>query len=403
MNGHEVAIHNYCIGLHEKYGYKIDAYIFDKKNNVEKAPKPYYLNYVYDSVEIGAIKKISNLIFKSFLSKDKMPLQCALFFSKKNKIKIKKIVKQNDYDAIFVDMIRLAPYYDAICDSDCKKIFYMEDILSKRYKRQIQALNSSTNIVGYYHKNLPALLQKMLSSMFIKKQVLKLEISRTEKAEEYYSKLYDKVVFVSKIETEEFNKHYGTDKAVTVSLGVDFKYFSQNLNIKKIPNKAVFIGNIETPSNADSIRMIAKDILPLCKSLKSFMCIGNCPNEMEAEFEGIEKISFTGKVDDLRPYAEEGMVFLAPLAYGTGIKTKILEAMAMGLPVVTNSIGAEGIWAENGKYWIVSDDPKEIAMHVDELMNSQQKCNEIGQNAKKFIEENFQWDIIFEQFKMLGL
>lgn len=403
MNGHEVAIYNYCIGLHEKYGYEIDTYIFDQKSNIEKAPKPNFLNDVFISANIGDIKKISNLISKSFLSREKLPLQCSLFYSKNNEQRIRELVQKNKYYAVFVDMIRLAPYYDSICGSECKKVFYMEDVLSKRYKRQIKAMDSNTNVAGAYHKKLPVFIQKILSSVFIKKLVLKLEIKRTEKAEKYYSELYDKVVFVSEIETEEFNRKYSTDKAVTVSLGVDYGYYSQNLNVSKISNRAVFVGNIATPANADSIRMIVKDILPLCKSLKSFVCIGKCPEEIIDEFKGAEKISFTGMVDDLRPYAEEGTVFLAPLAYGTGIKTKILEAMAMGLPVVTNSIGAEGIWAENGKHWIVSDDPKVIAQTVDELMDSQDKCDEIGENAKSFIQENFQWDIIFEQFKKLGL
>lgn len=60
--------------------------------------------------------------------------------------------------------------------------------------------------------------------------------------------------------------------------------------------------------------------------------------------------------------------------------------------------------SENKCYnWIVSDEPNDIAKHVDELMDSQKKCDELGQNAKKFIEDNFQWDIIFEQFKKLEL
>ena len=403
LNGHEIAIYNYCIGLHKEYSYDVDAYIFDQNSNKNIAPKPDFLNDVFFSVNIETLNKICNLIFRSFLSREKLPLQSALFISRKNSERIRTLVKKNAYDAVFVDMIRLAPYYESICDSKCKKIFYMEDVLSKRYKRQLKAMNSNTNVAGIYYKRLPVFIQQMLSSVLIKKLVLKLEIKRTERAEKRYFELYDKVVFVSEIETEEFNKKYCTDKAVTVSLGVDHGYYSQDLNVKKISGRAVFVGNFATPANADSIRMIAKDILPLCKNLKSFVCVGKCPEEIIDEFKDIEKINFTGMVEDLRPYVEEGTVFLAPLAYGTGIKTKILEAMSMGLPVITNSIGAEGIWAENGSHWIVSDNPEEIAQHVDELMDSQEKCDEIGRNAKKFIEENFQWDIIFKQFKKLGL
>ena len=401
VGGHETEMYHYCRGLHEKYGYEVDIYAFGKEESTSK--KPDFIDQVVLASNIGRIEKIKNIVFKSFISSQKWPLQCALYFSDDNCKKILCLIENNNYDAIIVDMIRLAPYYIALNEVSCKKILDIDDMLSKRYERQLNSLSEKTNIAGNYYQNLPSVIQIILKSKLIKKAVLRVEIPRMRNAERFYSELYDKVVFVSEIETEEFNKKFGTDKAVTVSLGVDYRYYSQDLNIKKIANRTVFVGNIGTPANADSIRMIVKDILPLCKKLKSFVCIGKCPDEVIDEFKGIEKISFTGMVDDLRPCTEEGMIFLAPLAYGTGIKTKILEAMAMGLPVITNSIGAEGIWAENGKHWIVSDDPREIAMYVDELMESQERCEELGQNAKKFIEENFQWDIIFEQFKKLGL
>ena len=401
VDGHKVEMYHYCRGLHEKYGYDIDVYAFDNRDSLTEPPE--FINKVELALNIGQLEKIKNIVFKSFFSSLKWPLQCSLYFSKNNVNKISSIITENNYDVVIVDMIRLAPYYSAFENLSCKKILDIDDMLSKRYSRQLNSLSLKTNIAGNYHHKLPGLIQRVLKSKAIKRFVLKTEIPRMKKAEKYYSELYDKVIFVSEIETEEFNKNNNSDKAVTVSLGVDFKYYSENLNVKKKPNTAVFIGNFVTPANADSVRMIAKDILPLCKNVKSFICIGNCPDELVEEFKNNEKIQFTGKVDDLRPYVEEGIVFLAPLAYGTGIKTKILEAMAMGLPVVTNSIGAEGIWVENGKHWIVSDDPEEIANSVDELMNSQAECDEMGQNAKKFIEENFQWDIIFEQFKKLGL
>mgnify|MGYP002240203480 CR=1 FL=1 len=65
-----------------------------------------------------------------------------------------------------------------------------------------------------------------------------------------------------------------------------------------------------------------------------------------------EHVTFTGRVEDVRDYLEECSVFVCPMTFGSGIKTKNLEAMAMGLPVVTTSIGAENINAQNGRDWI---------------------------------------------------
>lgn len=401
MGGHEVEMYHYCRGLHDLYGYSIDVYAFDSEDKLVGVEKPVFLSNVYISRPINTATKISNLFFKSLFQS--WPLQNSLYYSEKNANRIEELVKSKDYDVVMVDMIRLAPYYKAFKVDSCKKILDIDDTLSKRYKRQLNAISDKTNIAGQYHNRLPSVIKKIISSTFIKRCVLKFEIPRMEKAERYYAELYDKAIFVSQLETEEFNRKYNTDKAVTVSLGVDFQYFSEELNVKKIPGYATFVGNMATPANADSVRYIVNEVLPKCKILTKFVCVGNCPKELEMEFSGNEKLEFTGKVDDLRTYVESGMVFLAPIAYGTGIKTKILEAMAMGMPVITNLIGAEGIHAVHEEHWYVSDNATKIAEYVDDLLESQQKCATMGRAAQGFVKDYFQWDIIFKQFDKLGM
>lgn len=403
MGGHEVEVFHYCRGLHEKYGYEIDVYAFDEAHKVKNQKTPSFLNDIYFSDRISINTKVYNVILKSFLSKEKWPIQNALYYSKKNALNITELVNKKEYDVIIVDMIRLATYYPAISEFKCKKILDIDDTLSKRYKRQLKAITSKTSIAGQYNKKLPRVVQKIIQSSLVKKVVLKMEIPRMEMAEKKYSELFDRVIFVSPIETNEFNKKYRTNKAVTVSLGVDYPFFSEKLPVKKDDGKVTFVGNMETPANADSVRYIIDQVLPNSRMIKNIVFVGKCPESLREEYEKNEKVFFTGKVDDLRMYVEGGMVFLAPIAYGTGIKTKILEAMAMGMPVVTNSIGAEGIPGVNGKHWYVSNDSKEIAHFVDDLLMSQDMCDEIGKNAQKFVEATYQWDIIFEQFKELGL
>lgn len=403
MGGHEVEVFHYCRGLHEKFGYKIDVFAFDDIKKTENKEKPPFLNDVYYSDRITALTKLHNILCKSFVAKEKWPIQNSLYYSKKNANNIKELIKEKDYDVIIVDMIRLATYYSAISNFECKKILDIDDTLSKRYKRQLHALTSKTSIAGQYNEKLPLFIQKILQSPAVKKLVLKIEIPRMELAEKRYADLFDRVIFVSPIETDEFNKKYQTNKAVTVSLGVDYPYFSKEIPVNKDKGRVSFVGNMATPANADSVRYIINQVLPHSKNISSIVFVGNCPDSLREEYCNNNKVIFTGKVDDLRIYVEEGMVFLAPIAYGTGIKTKILEAMAMGMPVVTNSIGAEGINGINGQHWFVSDDPIEIARYTDELLTSKHMCDEMGSKARKFVENFYQWDIIFEQFRELGL
>lgn len=403
MGGHEVELFHYCRGLHEKFGYEIDVFVFDDEKKITNQTIPFFLNDIYFEKRIGYATKVWNIIWKSILSKEKWPIQNSLYYSSENASRIVKLMKKNNYDVVIVDMIRLATYYSAISSFRCKKILDIDDTLSKRYKRQMNVITSKTSIAGQYNEKLPVFIQRILQSTTVKKVILKIEIPRMELAEKRYADLFERVIFVSPIETDEFNKKYKTNRAVTVGLGVDYQYFSEKLLVNKNKGKVTFVGNMATPANADSVRYIINQVLPRSKNIDSLVCVGNCPDSLRKEYCKNNKVFFTGKVDDLRTYVEESMVFLAPIAYGTGIKTKILEAMAMGMPVVTNSIGAEGIPGINGQHWYVSDDSAEIARYTDELLMSQQKCDEIGLRARKFVESTYQWDIIFEQFKELDL
>lgn len=134
--------------------------------------------------------------------------------------------------------------------------------------------------------------------------------------------------------------------------------------------------------------------MPKLDGQTKLIAVGKAPNDVIKKYQ-TDRIEFTGAVDDLRPYIKQSNVFLAPIAYGSGIKTKILEAMAMGVPVVTNSIGAEGISAKNGIDFFVTDDFSEMAKIVSALIQDKEKAKQIGQSGASYVKEHHQWkDII---------
>jgi glycosyltransferase involved in cell wall biosynthesis len=131
--------------------------------------------------------------------------------------------------------------------------------------------------------------------------------------------------------------------------------------------------------------------------------IGRCPDSIKQKYESLKEVRFAGFVDDFKKALRENTVFLAPIAYGTGIKTKIVEAMALGLPVVTNSIGAEGLAVENGYHMFVEDDYQKLAGIFDRLHTDEILRKSIGHNARRLIKENYRWDKLWEGFGELGL
>ena len=112
-------------------------------------------------------------------------------------------------------------------------------------------------------------------------------------------------------------------------------------------------------------------------------------------------VHFTGRVDDVRDYLEKCKVFVCPMTFGSGVKTKNLEAMSMGIPVVTTSIGAENIDAENEKEWIIEDTPNEFSKAVIKLLNDEKLREEMGLNSSAFINKSYTWNVTKAKFAEL--
>lgn len=398
-SGRKLSLYHYCRGLHEKYGYDIYIYTFlegDQDFVAAVKSKPSFIKKLFCASDIGMADKAKNLVFKSLFSK-KWPLQCSLYFNESNLARIKKLCDKIKFDVAMVDMIRLAPYITAI-ENIPIKILDMDDMLSKRYECEIST-NSDPNFIGQYSKKTSKIIKSLLP--YVKKFVLNAEIKRLKFSEKYYSQLYNKIIFVSDIEATEMNKILKEDKCIAVTTGVDYKYFSEDIETCKKKNSISFIGNFEYPPNVDSLRLIVNSILPHIKKEIRFFAVGKVNQEVIDEFK--DKVVFLGMVDDIRKIIKSTNLFVSPIAYGSGIKTKILEAMAMGVPVITNSVGAEGIKIVNDENAIISDDMIFFATEIDRLLDDPSECKRLSENAKLLIEKEYQWEHIWNEFQMCGI
>ena len=160
-----------------------------------------------------------------------------------------------------------------------------------------------------------------------------------------------------------------------------------------------YVGNLKVAANVDTLHWIISDILPKIHHNVKFMVIGKCPDDIKEKYKGNNHVIFTGRVDNLVEYIRKSQIFLSPILYGTGIKTKILEAMSMGVPVVTNDVGAEGIAADDGKEFWVRNDSIAIAEQVDYLLEHYDVALRVAEAGKKLVEDKYEWNRIWEGFQ----
>ena len=400
-SGRKVSLYYYCKGLHDVYGYEIYLYSFLESGQTVDltAARPEFIREICLAKPISKGTKLTNVLFRSGF--DGWPFQNFLYYSTENVRALREYAAAIGPDLVIVDMIRLAPYFNAIKALSCKKILDLDDLLSVRYFRQAQWKGTAGQIFGTYSSELSQREQKIAESGAIKRLILRSEGRRVRRAECKYGKRYDRVVFVSDKETAVFNRTVPGNKAVTVRLGVDYAFYASGLPVQKERGAIGFLGNFKVAANVDSLELIARKILPGLSFPYKLYVVGVVPEEIKSVYADDPGIVFCGHVEDPRVVLGKCELFLSPIAYGTGIKTKILEAMAMGLPVITNSVGAEGIDGVNGEHFVVEDDVTRMRTAVETLMADRCLAEKIARNAQRLIEERYSWDKIYRSFQQI--
>ncbi len=151
----------------------------------------------------------------------------------------------------------------------------------------------------------------------------------------------------------------------------------------------VFFGAMKRQENHLSAVWFIENVMPLLKDTDVvFQVIGGGPSEELKSYES-DRVKILGFVDDVSPYFKEALCMAAPLVLGAGIKVKVLEGMSSGMPVLTNKLGIEGIYAENGEHYMHCETPEEYAQAIKELINNREKAEKISNNAKEFIRKKF--------------
>jgi O-antigen biosynthesis protein len=158
----------------------------------------------------------------------------------------------------------------------------------------------------------------------------------------------------------------------------------------------LFIGNLAHRPNEDAVLFFMREVYPLVRqSLGNVRLdiIGDNPSPAIAAHNS-DEVRILGYVPDVEPYLSSARVFIAPLRFGAGIKGKVGEAMAHGIPVVTSSIGAEGFGLTPGLDVMIGDDPTSFATAIFELYSQKDLWQRVALNSRLRIEQHFTPEVV---------
>ena len=225
----------------------------------------------------------------------------------------------------------------------------------------------------------------------------------TRTAEKKLLAAFDASIVVSDKEYHAMKMLCPEARCITVPNGVDIDFF-EPLAIREEWPSLVFVGYMSSHPNVDAITYFHSQVYDTLKqrfpNLKVFVVGQNPPPAVRALAKD-PSICVTGFVEDVRPYVARASVVIAPFVSGMGIKNKVLEAMAMGKPVVTTSIGVRGINATHGDHLCIADSPLEFADQVEALLLDKPKRRRIGHQAREFVMKHHSWARVTDKIETI--
>jgi len=204
----------------------------------------------------------------------------------------------------------------------------------------------------------------------------------------------DENVLCTPLEQEIFRQRIPGVPSMVLSNGVDLEAFRPAPDAAE-PDHLVFTGVMDYHPNVDACVWFAEEILPLVRERRPdvrFSIVGSHPAPEVRRLGRLPGVTVTGSVPETRDWLRRAMVAVAPLRIARGIQNKVLEAMAMGLPVVGTTSATQGVAGRSGRDYRVADDPRAFADAVVRLLAEPAAARELGRRARAFVEERYSWE-----------
>lgn len=212
---------------------------------------------------------------------------------------------------------------------------------------------------------------------------------------------YDRTVVIAQPDKDCLLSIQPQLKIDVIPNGIDLDTFQLQDGTRE-PYTLLFVGNYEYPPNLDAVKLLVEQILPQVRQQipeAKLKLVGNKPPDWMKNLAN-DYIEVTGRVPDVKPYLAEATVFVCPLRIGAGLKNKVLEALAMGIPVVATPLSVDGIRVNHRESaWIADVD--QIVHGVLQVMRESSLQQTLSKNGRALIEAEYSWAHTASQYEAL--
>jgi len=308
-----------------------------------------------------------------------MPLSVSRYQSDGMRRQVETLQRSEKFDAIVCDF--LFPAVNMPDLSAC--VLFQHNVEAMIWKRHAET-QSSTLLRAYFGGQFDRMLR------------YEGEVCRAVKS----------IIAVSDVDTAAMRENYGVSRIAAVPTGVAVDYFAPEERPGPTTD-LVFLGSMDWMPNIDGVQWFVNEILPLIRKKRpecSLAIVGRTPDAAIRQLARQDnRIQVTGTVPDVRPYLWGSAVSIVPLRIGGGTRLKIYEAMAAKIPVVSTTIGAEGLDVRNGENILIADSPAEFADHCLSLLEDESERRRVADTAFEMIASRYSWEVVSREFEKLLL
>jgi polysaccharide biosynthesis protein PslH len=308
-----------------------------------------------------------------------IPYNFDKYYSRKLRDFLVEFLRKNHVDVVHVDHAHLAWVVDVIRPLTDAKVVLREH-------------NFELKIMRRYYQGQKNLALKLFAYWQYRKML---------RYEPYMCSKYDCCVMISSKDEAELLKLSPNAKTTIIPVGVDEELLKTQSSKKELRSLS-HIGSLEWVPNRDGLTWFVKEVFPYIiqsvPDIKLYL-IGKYTEDYKVPAEFKNNIIPLGFVRNAFDKILETQLTIIPLHVGGGIRVKIFELMAIGQPILSTSVGKEGIEIENGEHIFIEDDAQKFAERVIYCINNQETLQKITGNAKRLVREKYSWVTIAKSFE----
>ena len=300
---------------------------------------------------------------------------------------VARLLDQTEFDVVVYDFVHAAVLRPAHTQSRARSVCFTHNVEAEIFERHAQTAAGP-------------LMRRVWASQAAKMRRFEGEALRG----------FDSVIAVSERDGQQFSTAYAVANPQVIPTGVDLDFFSFQAPVApgaEQPPTVVFTGSMDWAANVDGVRFFLAEVWPLVLEKRPdarFTVVGrHPPAALLREAEGVHSVTFTGFVDDVRPYVRAAQAFVIPLRVGGGTRIKAFEAMAMGCPLVSTAIGIEGLGVTPGVHYLLCDSASDQAAAVLRLFDDAALRQALSQAAREQVESRYGHRVAAQAFEQICL